>query len=63
MRLGGRGSIVAEVVDDFGALFSGDLDIELGEERGDGAGGRLLAGEAHEDVAAFLHEVEKEVGR
>lgn len=56
--LGGRDSVVVEVVNDDSRAVIRKVDINLKEEGADGAGGGGLAGEGEEDVAVLVQEFE-----
>jgi hypothetical protein len=62
MLLGGREGVVVEVVDNNRRAIVCEVNVELEEERADGAGGGGLAGKGEEDVAILVHEVEDVLG-
>lgn len=62
MLLGGRDSIVVEVVNNDSRAITGEVDIDLEEEGADGAGGGGLAGEGEEDVAVLVQEFQDALG-
>lgn len=62
MCLCGGCGVVVEVVDDEGVAVWGEVDVEL-EEKGDERGWcGSVSGEAEQDVAVCLDEVEEDVG-
>jgi hypothetical protein len=56
MLLGGRDSVVVEVVNNNSRAVVGEVDINLEEEGADGAGCGGLAREGEEDVAVLVQE-------
>lgn len=60
--LGGRDSVVVEVVNNDSRAVARQVDIDLEEEGADGAGGGGLAGEGEEDVAVLVQEFQDVLG-
>ena len=61
VRLGGRDGVVVEVVDDGAGALGGQGNVELREQRHDGARRRRRRGQADHDVALGVDEVNEQV--